>query len=98
MSRIRTVVAAAALAVAPGSVAWTQIVAQTAAPVSPQAVGAFGAGGSLGSFIAMLSDRLDHTIEHIPKLGRYLLALPEQFDLRTTFLLAGMVVVGLAVE
>src|SRR5476651_101398 len=98
MSRIRTVVAAAALAVAPGSVAWTQIVAQTAAPISPQAVSAFGAGGTLGSFIAMLSDRLDHTVEHIPKLGRYLLDLPDQFDLRTTLLLVGIVVIGLAVE
>ncbi len=46
----------------------------------------------------MLSDRLDHTIEHIPKLGRYLLDLPEQFDSRTTGLLVGIVVVGLAVE
>src|SRR5476651_596575 len=97
MSRIRTVVAAAALAVAPGSIAWTQTVAPVV-PASPQAVSAFGAGGSLGSFIAMLSDRLDHTVEHIPKLGRYLLDLPEQFNLRTTLLLAGILVVGLTAE
>lgn len=63
-----------------------------------QASKAFGANGALGVFLSQLSDKLDHTIQHIPKLGRYLLDLPEQFDLRTTLLLIGIVVGGLAAE
>jgi small-conductance mechanosensitive channel len=49
-------------------------------------------------FLNQLSDRLDHTVQHIPKLGRYLLGLPQQFDLRTTLLLIGIVVGGLVAE
>lgn len=59
---------------------------------------AFSTNGTLGTFLSQLSDRLDHTIQHIPKLGRYLLALPQQFDLRATLLLIGIVVGGLAAE
>ncbi len=87
MLRKFAVIAAAALAVVPGSAAWAQ------------ASKIFGNGSTtLGSFLTTLSDRLDHTITHIPKLGRYLLSLPQQFDLRTTALLVSIVVAGLATE
>lgn len=77
---------AALLAVGPTGEAWAQVSK------------AFSTNGTLGVFLNQLSDRLDHTIQHIPKLGRYLLGLPEQFDLRTTLLLIGIVVGGLAAE
>jgi small-conductance mechanosensitive channel len=77
-----------ALFAAPGG-AWAQ-----AAPTGQT----FAASTSLGSFVDMLSHRVDHTIEHIPKLGRYLLDLPDLFSVRTTLLLVGIVVVGLATE
>lgn len=76
----------AALAIVPGATARAEVGT------------AFGNGGKLGPFLAQLSDQLDHTITHIPKLGRYLQDLPQQFDLRTTALLAGIVVAGLAAE
>ena len=77
---------AVAVAIATAGVAWAQMSK------------AFGTNGTLGAFLGQLSDRLGHTIQHIPKLGRYLVALPEQFDLRTTLLLVGIVVGGLAAE
>src|ERR1700744_6369741 len=61
-----------------GADAWAQAGPQSAPPISNALTGA----GALGAFLTMLSDRLDHTVEHIPKIGRYLLALPGQFDLR----------------
>ena len=77
---------AALLAVGPAGAAWAQVSK------------AFSTNGTLGVFLNQLSDRLDHTIQHIPKLGRYLLGLPQQFDQRTTLLLIGIVVGGLAAE
>jgi small-conductance mechanosensitive channel len=77
---------AALLAVRPAGEAWAQVSK------------AFSTNGTLGVFLNQLSDRLDHTIQHIPKLGRYLLGLPQQFDLRTTLLLIGIVVGGLVAE
>ena len=77
---------AALLAVGPAGEAWAQVSK------------AFSTNGTLGVFLNQLSDRLDHTIQHIPKLGRYLLGLPEQFDLRITLLLIGIVAGGLAAE
>lgn len=73
-------------AIVPSAGAWAQVSK------------AFGTNGTLGAFLSELSDRLDHTIQHIPKLGRYLLALPQQFDLRATLLLIGVVVGGLMAE
>lgn len=58
----------------------------------------FGSNGKLVAFLSQLTDRLDHTIQHIPKLLEYLTALPQQFDLRTTLLLIGIVVGGLTAE
>jgi small-conductance mechanosensitive channel len=86
MVRTYAVIAALALAAVPGNAAWAQVGK------------AFTSAGTLGPFLTILSDRIDHTIEHIPKLGRYLLALPQQFDLRTTGLLIGIVVAGLLAE
>jgi moderate conductance mechanosensitive channel len=63
-----------------------------------QASHAFGSGDALGAFLSQLSDRLDHTIQDTPNLGRYLLDLPQQFDLATTLLLLGIVVAGVAAE
>jgi len=76
--------AAAGLLLVPGGGVW----AQTESPTTR----------TIGTFLTMLSDRLDHTVEHIPKLGRYLLGLPDLFDVRTTALLVGIVVGGLLTE
>jgi moderate conductance mechanosensitive channel len=59
---------------------------------------AFDNSSEVSSFLATLTEKLDHTIQHIPKLGRFLLDLPQLFDLRTTALLIGIVVAGLAAE
>ncbi|MBS0520864.1 MAG: mechanosensitive ion channel family protein [Proteobacteria bacterium] len=64
-----------------------------------QAAKIFGNGNTtFATFLNTLADRLDHTVTHIPKLIRYLLALPQQFDLATTALLVGIVVAGVAAE
>jgi small-conductance mechanosensitive channel len=86
MVRTKAVIAALALAAVPGNAAWAQVGK------------AFTSAGTVGPFLTILSDRIDHTIQHIPKLGRYLLALPQQFDSRTTGLLIGIVVAGLLAE
>jgi small-conductance mechanosensitive channel len=78
--------AAVAIAIGPAGAAWAQVSK------------AFSNSGTLGPFLAQLFERFDHTIQHIPKLGRYLLALPQQFDLSATLLLIGIVVGGLAAE
>ncbi len=93
MVRKLAIAVAAALLGAPGAV-WAQAAPQAAPPVGKALSGA----SALGSFLTMLSERLDHTVEHIPKIGRYLLGLPEQFDLRTTALLVGIVAAGLIAE
>jgi small-conductance mechanosensitive channel len=85
MVRKHAVIAALTLVAVPAT-AWAQ------------AGKAFTSAGTLGPFLTILSDRIDHTIQHIPKLGRYLLALPQQFDQRTTGLLIGIVVSGLLAE
>jgi len=85
MIRKLTVVAAAALAAVP-------------ATARAETGKAFDSGGELTSFFGMLTDRLDQTIQHIPKLGRYLLTLPNLFPLRETLLLVAIVVVGLGAE
>jgi small-conductance mechanosensitive channel len=94
MMRKRMLLLAFPVVALTGADAWAQAAPQSAPPISNALAGA----GALGAFLTMLSDRLDHTVEHIPKIGRYLLALPEQFDLRTTMLLVGIVVAGLAAE
>ncbi|MBV8392054.1 MAG: hypothetical protein JOY81_02620, partial [Alphaproteobacteria bacterium] len=91
MIRRTAFAALAALSVLHG-VAWAQ-----GAPAGGKAFDS-GASGTVGSFLTMLSDRIDHTIEHIPKLGRYLLSLPELFNTQTNLLLIGIVLVGLAAE
>src|SRR5689334_12405106 len=86
MVRTKAFIAALALAAVPGNAAWAQVGK------------AFTSAGTVGPFLTILSDRIDHTIQHIPKLGRYLLALPQQFDSRTAALLIGIVVAGLLAE
>lgn len=87
MRRKFAVMAAALSAVVPGNAAWAQ----------PAKM--FGTGTTtLGTFLSTLSDRLDHTVTHIPKMMRYLVGLPELFSGTTVLLLVGIVVAGLAAE
>ncbi|HTR83571.1 MAG TPA: mechanosensitive ion channel domain-containing protein [Reyranella sp.] len=79
--------AAAGTVVLPAGAAWAQAGKMGAA-----------ATGALGSFLQMLFDRLDQTWAQLPALLAYIKSLPQQFDLRTTALLIGIVVAGLAVE
>ncbi|WP_170921020.1 mechanosensitive ion channel family protein [Enhydrobacter aerosaccus] len=79
--------AAATCVVVPATAAWAQ------------AAKIFGTGSTtFGTFLTTLSERLDHTVTHIPKLVRYLVALPQQFDLATVLLLAAIVIGGLTAE
>jgi small-conductance mechanosensitive channel len=59
---------------------------------------AASADSGVGQALSVLFDQLDRTVANIPALGRYLMALPYQFDLRQVGLLLGIVVAGLAVE
>lgn len=94
MMKRSSFVALAALLAGAGN-AW----AQTHPEAAPTAGSFMGStGSSISRFLTMLSDRVDHTIEHIPKLGRYLLSLPEMFGGKTIILLIGIIVVGLAAE
>ena len=51
-----------------------------------------------GSFLKLLSDRLEFTLKQIPALGRHLASLPDIVGGRTALLLLGIVVAGLAAE
>ena len=59
---------------------------------------AFSSEGATGSFLTLLSERLDFTLKQIPALGRHLASLPDIVDGRTVLLLLGIVVAGLAAE
>lgn len=54
--------------------------------------------GASGSFLALLTERLEFTVRHIPALGRHLGALPDMISGHTVLLLVGIVVVGLVAE
>lgn len=58
----------------------------------------YGAETASGSFLALLTERLEFTVNHIPALGRHLLTLPDAISGRTALLLLGIVVIGLAAE
>ena len=59
---------------------------------------AYGAEGASGSFLKLLTERLEFTIKHIPLLGQHLANLPNIVSGRTALLLLGIVVAGLAAE
>ena len=59
---------------------------------------AYGAEGATDSFLKLLSERLEFTVQQIPALGRHLARLPDIIDGRTALLLMGIVVAGLAAE
>src|SRR5437764_126804 len=74
-----------------------------AAAVSPMAGPAlartaYGAESATGSFLKLLTERLEFTVDQIPALGRHLANLPEIVGGRTAALLLGIVVAGLAAE
>ena len=59
---------------------------------------AFSSEGATGSFLTLLTERLEFTLKQIPALGRHLASLPDIVDGRTALLLLGIVVAGLAAE
>jgi small-conductance mechanosensitive channel len=59
---------------------------------------AYSTEGATGSFLKLLTDRLEFTVRHIPALGRYLASLPDMIGGRTALLLLGIIVAGLAAE
>jgi small-conductance mechanosensitive channel len=59
---------------------------------------AYGTEGATSSFLKLLTERLEFTLQQIPALGRHLAGLPEIVDGRTVLLLLGIVVAGLAAE
>jgi small-conductance mechanosensitive channel len=59
---------------------------------------AYSAEGGTDSFLKLLIERLEFTVQQIPALGRHLANLPDIIDGRTTLLLVGIVVAGLAAE
>jgi small-conductance mechanosensitive channel len=65
-----------------------------------QAAKGFGAGneGMLGTMLRSLTARFETVLASFPVLGDYLAQLPQQFGLRVTGLLLGIVAAGLAAE
>jgi hypothetical protein len=59
---------------------------------------AFSAESATGSFLTLLTDRLEFTLKQIPALGQHLANLPDIVGGRTALLLLGIVVAGLAAE
>ncbi|HSS86342.1 MAG TPA: hypothetical protein VLL30_21515, partial [Reyranella sp.] len=59
---------------------------------------AFSAESATGSFLTLLTDRLEFTLKQIPALGQHLANLPDIVGGRTTLLLLGIVAAGLAAE
>ena len=70
----------------------------TAWACSAAAETAYSTEGATGSFLKLLTERLEFTIKHIPLLGRHLAGLPDVVSGRTALLLLGIVVAGLAAE
>jgi moderate conductance mechanosensitive channel len=59
---------------------------------------AYASDGATGSFLKILTDRLDFTIRQIPALGRHLVELPNIVGVRTALLLVGIVIGALLAE
>src|SRR5258707_10683494 len=70
----------------------------TACAGSAAARTAFSAESATGSFLTLLTDRLEFTLKQIPALGQHLANLPDIVGGRTALLLLGIVVAGLAAE
>jgi small-conductance mechanosensitive channel len=54
--------------------------------------------GATHSFLKLLTERLEFTLERVPALGGHLMGLPGQIGGRTALLLVGIVVAGLLAE
>jgi len=54
--------------------------------------------GATHSFLKLLTERLEFTLERIPALGSHLIGLPGQISGRTALFLVGIVVAGLLAE
>ncbi len=59
---------------------------------------AYSTEGATGSFLTLLTERLEFTIKHIPALGHHLASLPDVVSGGSALLLLGIVVAGLAAE
>src|SRR5512138_2492339 len=59
---------------------------------------AYASDGATGSFLKILTDRLDFTIRQVPALGRHLGEMPSIIGGHTALLLVGIVVGGLLAE
>ena len=59
---------------------------------------AYSAESTSGSFLKLLTERLEFTVRKIPALGQHLASLPDIVGGRTALLLLGIVVAGLAAE
>src|SRR3981081_407753 len=59
---------------------------------------AFSAESATGSFLTLLTDRLEFTLKQIPALGQHLANLPDSVGGRPALWLLGIVVAGLAAE
>jgi moderate conductance mechanosensitive channel len=59
---------------------------------------AYSAEGGTDSFLKLLTERLEFTVQQIPALGRHLARLPDIIDGGTALLLLGIVVAALAAE
>ena len=65
---------------------------------SAAAQSAFQTESATGSFLKILTERLEFTVNQIPALGGHLMRLPDIVSGRTALLLLGIVVAGLAAE
>ncbi|MFZ5782552.1 MAG: mechanosensitive ion channel family protein [Pseudomonadota bacterium] len=80
------------------SVAWV-LGGSAAACAWPAAAEApYASEGASGSFLALLTERLEFTVHHVPALGRHLASLPGMISGHTVLLLVGIVVIGLVAE
>src|SRR5260370_13374326 len=59
---------------------------------------AFSAEGATGSFLTLLTERLEFTLKQFPALGQHLANLPDIVGGRTALLLLAIVVAGLVAE
>src|SRR5260370_11084302 len=59
---------------------------------------AFSAEGATGSFLTLLTERLEFTLKQFPALGQHLANLPDIVGGRTALLLLAIVVSGLVAE
>ena len=65
---------------------------------SAAAQSAFQTDSATGSFLKVLTERLEFTVNQTPALGAHLMRLPDIVGGRTALLLIGIVVAGLAAE